>query len=142
MSERVEIGKLRVLSVAILIGALSGVAVLFLVPAPSTYPPGIGYPPSDFPFVFALVTVLQMVCVAVLATLVGVYLRTYRETRTPFALGLTVFLMILLLAYVITSPLAYDTFRLGLGPGLRYPLFTLVAFLEAIAFSLFLYLSL
>ena len=123
------------------LGILAGIATLYLVPAPSSFPPGLGYPPRDFPYIFAAVTILGMLDVVLLAALSALYWTTYRGVRSPFTLGLAVVFSVLFLGAVLVSPLAFDSLRMGLAPGLRYPLYSVTVGLETLAFALLLYFS-
>ena len=123
-------------------GVISGVLVLLCTPAPSSFPQGLGYPPSDFPAVFDAVTILTMVEVAVLIGLSATYWATYRNVRSPFTLSLAVAFSFFCLGAILGSPLVFDTFRLGLGPGLRYELYLLVVACFDAAFATLFYASL
>ncbi len=144
-SENSERGTLRtrllVVGGCLGLGVLAGLATLYFVPAPSTFPPGLGYPPKDFPYIFGAVTIFGMLDVVLLAALSTLYWSTYRSVRSPFTLGLGVVFSVLFLGAVLVSPLAFDSLRMGLAPGLRYPLYSVTVGLETLAFALLLYFS-
>jgi hypothetical protein len=83
--------------------------------------------------------ILTTVEVALMVSLVIVYLKVYRETRANFALGLVIVLAALLLQTVLSYPLVLGTEGVILVPG---PLATLADFLTIGAYTVFLYLSL
>jgi hypothetical protein len=83
--------------------------------------------------------VLTTVEVALMVSLVVVYLKVYSETRANFALGLVAVLSALLLQTVLSYPLVLGTEGVILVPG---TLTTLADFLTVGAYTVFLYLSL
>lgn len=83
--------------------------------------------------------ILTTVEVALLVSLVIVYLKVYSETKANFALGLVIVLGALLLQTVFSYPLVLGTEGVILVPGL---LTTLADFLTLGAYTVFLYLSL
>lgn len=123
-------------------GLLAGLVALWTVPPPSSFPPGLGYPPSDYPGVFDVITVIAMMTVAVLLALCVVYWSTYRTVRTPFTLGLALVFTILSLGALLASPFAFDTFRMGRFPDLGYPTDAIAELANLVAFSILLYVSL
>lgn len=121
-----------VLAVGLALGALLAVA-----PRPRGPGPGPG---SAFETLDDLDAILSTVALTFLVALLLVYARTFNDTGARFALGLIVVLAALLFQALLTSPFLFGIFghRLGgLGP------FVLVAdAFKAVAFSVFLYLSL
>ncbi len=83
--------------------------------------------------------ILTTVEVALLVSLVVVYVKVYSETRAHFALGLVIVLAALLLQTVFSYPLVLGTEGVILVPGI---LTTLADFLTIGAYTVFLYLSL
>jgi len=84
--------------------------------------------------------ILSVVVLAFLVALIVVYLRTYRDTRSTFALGLVVFLVALSAQASASSPFIIEAFGEGWsGLGAFYLVATVF---EAVALAVFLYLSL
>lgn len=134
------VGKLWVV-VALLAGIVAGVllAGLATLPEESRNPffrrvPVFNPDPS-----IRLHIILTTVEVALMVSLVIVYLKVYSETRAKFALGLVAVLSALLLQTVFSYPLVLGTEGVILVPG---PLTTLADFLTIGAYTVFLYLSL
>jgi len=134
------VGKLWVV-VVLLVGLVVGVLLsdLATLPEESREPffrrvPVFNPDPS-----IRLHIILTTVEVALLVSLVIVYLKVYRETRANFALGLVTVLVALLLQTVFSYPLVLGTEGVILVPGL---LTTLADFLTLGAYTVFLYLSL
>jgi len=128
--------------VVLIIGVAIG-AVLAAMPSPATEPwrghgrGGWGFQvesPDDVNII------LSTVSIALLAALLMVYSKTYRETKAKFALGLVAVLLALLLQSVLSSPLVYGAFGQSSG-GLGVFLLFAEIFKMA-AFTVFLYLSL
>jgi hypothetical protein len=105
-------------------------------PAGGHGPGGPMAPPAAVEF-FAVFSAID---VALLVALVVVYARTFRETRAQFALGLLVFLLVLLFEAFASSPFVFALF--GLQPGNLGPFLLLGAILEMVALVIFLALSL
>ncbi len=124
--------------VAVALGLVAGSVLAIATPAP-THPPGPHQGPApavgnQLPlFVSGLDLVL-------LVALLVVYLRTFSETRARFALGLVIFLVVLLFEAIVSSPALFGA--LGYAPGNLGFFFLLSDVLEAIALAIFLYLSL
>ncbi|MDE1882209.1 MAG: hypothetical protein KGI89_16870, partial [Euryarchaeota archaeon] len=104
----------------LLVGAVAGLATLWLIPAPASFPPGLGYPPADFPLAFDVVTVSSILRVTLLVALASIYWRAFLLLRAPFQLGLALAFTSLLASVTLGSPFVFDTLRLGFGPGLEY----------------------
>jgi hypothetical protein len=102
-------------------------------------PPPHGAGPAPLGLVEAF-TLFSAVDLALLIALVVVYLRTYRDTRAQFALGLVAFLFVLLFEAIANSPFVFAVF--GFGPGPLGPFLAIGAALEMAALALFLVLSL
>jgi hypothetical protein len=135
------VGKLWVL-VVLLGGLVSGVILSDLATMPDQGRPGFfrGVPYFNPDPTIRLHVVLTTVEVALLLSLVVIYLKIYTETKANFALGLVIVLGALLLQTVFSYPLV-----LGLeGPVLfvqgRLP--TISDILTISAYTVFLYLSL
>jgi len=133
-------GKLWVV-VVLLVGLVAGVllAGLATLPEESRYSffrrvPVFNPDPS-----IRLHIILTTVEVALMVSLVIVYLKVYSETRANFALGLVAVLSALLLQTLFSYPLVLGTEGVILVPG---PLTTLADFLTIGAYTIFLYLSL
>jgi len=134
------VGKLWVV-VVLLVGLVVGVilAGLATLPEQSRDPffrrvPVFNPDPS-----IRLHIILTTVEVALMVSLVVVYLKVYSETRGNFALGLVIVLSALLLQTVFSYPLVLGTEGVILVPG---TLSTLADFLTIGAYTIFLYLSL
>jgi len=133
-------GKLWVV-VVLLAGLVAGILLSDLATLPEEYRgpffqrvPVFNPDPS-----IKLHIILTTVEVALMVSLVIVYLKVYSETRANFALGLVAVLVALLLQTVFSYPLVLGTEGEILVPG---PLTTLADFLTTGAYTLFLYLSL
>jgi hypothetical protein len=128
-----------VLVILVVAIALAFGAVLAIATPPPAAPPGghsgpapsVGFPVQVF---------FSGVDIVLLGALVVVYLRTYAETMARFALGLVLFLSALLLQVVLTSPALFGAF--GYGPGNLGFFLLLGAVFEAVALTVFLFLSL
>ena len=136
-----RVGKLWVV-VVLLGGLVSGVVLSDLATMPDQGRPGFfrGVPYFNPDPTIRLHVVLTTVEVALLLSLVVIYLKIYAETKANFALGLVIVLGALLLQTVFSYPLV-----LGLeGPVLfvqgRLP--TISDILTISAYTVFLYLSL
>ena len=138
--------------VVLIIGAVVGV-VAFLLVAPHIVITG-GLTPFPFPefisrrAISALTSliaehiILSTVSIALLASLLMVYGKTYQQTRANFALGI----FVVLLALLFEATLDYPILQLSLGPvsssEFSSPLPTLADIFTVVAYSVFLYLSL
>jgi len=135
-------GKLWVV-VVLLVGLVAGILLegLATLPDESREPffRRIGVPVFNPDPSIRLHIILTTVEVALLVSLVVVYLKVYSETRANFALGLVAVLSALLLQTVFSYPLVLGTEGAILVPGL---LTTLADFLTLGAYTVFLYLSL
>jgi len=127
--------------IVLLVGLLLGAGLAFAVHVPpNSGPPG---PPGSSPPPIAVtqtVVVLSTLSLVLLAALILVYGRIYRDTRAPYTLGLLAFLAVLLLQTAVNSPLVFTAF--GLGPGSLGRFLALGDLLMSAALTLFLYLSL
>jgi hypothetical protein len=84
--------------------------------------------------------ILSTVSMVLLAALLLVYVKTYKETKAKFALGLVGVFLALLFQSILTSPLVYGAFGQaseGIGTFLL-----LADVFKIAAFTVFLYLSL
>jgi hypothetical protein len=133
-------GKLWVV-VALLAGLVAGVLLSDLATLPEEYRdpffrdvPVFNPDPS-----IKLHIALTTVEVALLVSLVVVYLKVYSETQANFALGLVVVLSALFLQTLFSYPLILGTQGVILVPG---TLTMLADFLTVGAYTVFLYLSL
>lgn len=137
----------------VVIGAVAG--VVLATAAPAVVPP-LSCPPPPSPnapvvpcpaspqntgsgYVQAEV-VLSTLAMLLLVALLVVYVRTYRDTRAPFMIGLVLFLLALLVETVLTSPFIYT--GLGFPPGKLAPFLTIGQLFMDAALAIFLYLSL
>ncbi len=84
--------------------------------------------------------VVSLVDQALLVSLIVVYVRTYRDTKARFALGLVVFLLALTVQSASSSLPVIGA--LGFGFGALGGFFLLSAVFESLALAIFLYLSL
>jgi hypothetical protein len=124
--------------IVVAVGLAAGFALAVVTPSPPS--PAMG-PPGPAPSVgFPLQVFFSGLDVVLLLALVIVYVRTYAQTRARFALGLVLFLAALLLQVVLSSPAFFRA--LGYGPGNLGFFFLLGGVFEAVALSVFLYLSL
>lgn len=109
-------------------------------PPPAPVPVCPSNPQSSGSGYVQVSVVLSSLAVALLVSLLIVYLRTYRETKAPYIIGLVLFLLALLVQTVLTSPFVYT--ELGLPPGKLAPFLTIGALFMDAALAIFLYLSL
>jgi hypothetical protein len=121
------------------VGIAAGLALSLLAPVPGTgpgpRPPGMRFDThADFD------VLLSTVSIALLSALVVVYLRTFRQTRANFALGLVVVLFALLLESLVASPVLIGAF--GHPFGALATFFLIADVFKSAAFAVFLYLSL
>lgn len=127
-------------AIVVIVGAVVGAALSIAFP-PMPGPPGPGGPPGRGPIgLDRAAYVLSTIDLAMLLALLAVYVRTYRETRARFALGLSAFLAALTLQTVFGSTLLFGAF--GFGPGGLGPFLFVSYLFETIALAIFLYLSL
>ena len=134
------VGKLWV-AVALLVGSLAGVLLsdIATLPEVDRNPFFFGVPVFNPDPAIKLHIVLTTVEVALLVSLVIVYLKVYSETKANFALGLVIVLSALFLQTLFSYPLILGTQGFILVPG---TLTTLADFLTVGAYTVFLYLSL
>jgi hypothetical protein len=134
------VGKLWVV-IVLLAGLLAGVLMSDLATLPEEYrvPFFRGVPVFNPDPLIKLHIVLTTVEVALLVSLVIVYLKVYSETHANFALGLVIVLSALFLQTLFSYPLILGTQGVILVPG---TLTTLADFLTIGAYTVFLYLSL
>jgi hypothetical protein len=128
----------------IIIGVVIGEAISYVTTSSQEYgpPPGrFGYFPhfqTDPLLEFHII--LTTVEVALLISLVVIYVRMYSQTRASFSLGLVVVLVALLVQTLLSYPLFIGYYgTVSLEPGLSSPsadIFTVCAY------AVFLYLSL
>ncbi len=121
-------------------GALVGLLLWFLHPFPRG---GRMLPPAgrpEFTDLAGIAGVFSMVDLAMLLALILVYVRTYRDTKARFALGLVLFLLALTVQSVTASLPVLAVF--GFGPGALGGFFLVSAVFESLALAIFLYLSL
>jgi hypothetical protein len=133
-------GKLWVV-VALLAGLVAGVLLSDLATLPEEYrdPFFRQFPVFNPDPYIRLHIVLTTVEVALLVSLVIVYLKVYSETQANFALGLVIVLSALFLQTLFSYPLILGTQGVILVPG---TLTMLADFLTIGAYTVFLYLSL
>ena len=134
------VGKLWV-AVVLLVGVVAGILLsdLATLPEENRSPFFFRVPVFNPDPWIRLHIVLTTVEVALMLSLVIVYIKVYSETRANFALGLVIVISALLLQTVLSYPLVLGTGGVILVPGL---LTTLADFLTVGAYSVFLYLSL
>ncbi|HUI00874.1 MAG TPA: hypothetical protein VLX56_04530 [Nitrososphaerales archaeon] len=132
------VGKLWVV-VVLLAGLVAGVLLSDLATLPTRNPIFRRFPLFNPDPLIRLHIVLTTVAVALMVSLVIVYLKVYVETKANFALGLVIVLAALLLQTVLSYPLVLGTSGVILVPGI---LTTLADFLTVAAYTVFLYLSL
>jgi hypothetical protein len=120
-------------------GIAGGLLMSALSPAPLLEP----RPPREF---FRLAShsdvdmLLSSVGIALLAALLIVYVRTYRQTGANFVMGLVFVLLALLVQSAVSSPMLIGVFGHPLGPLASF--FLVADVFKSAAFALFLYLSL
>lgn len=137
-SDRPGIPPVAWVAVALAIALAAGAVLALLTPAPPA--PGPGGPGPAPSVGFPIQVFFSGLDIVLLLALVAVYVRTYVETRARFALGLVIFLGALLLQVVLSSPAFFRA--LGYGPGNLGFFFLLGGVFEAVALTVFLYLSL
>jgi hypothetical protein len=128
------------LPVVIVVGVVVGLALSYVVPEP------FGYRMFGFDFAnrfresLILHMILSTVSIALLFSLIVIYLRVYADTGARFALGILVVMFALLIQSLFQYPLLlglFGNYPLEFGPLLSSAdLFTIAAY------SVFLYLSL
>lgn len=123
----------------ILVGLILGIGLSFFVPVPSPSP-GFHFQPFDMDPTIRFQVVLSTVGIALLVSLLAVYLRVYSETRANFAAGIAIVVAALLAQQLFDYPLLLyveGPFELGQGQILGFAdVFTVIAY------AVFLYLSL
>lgn len=126
--------------VVIACGAAIGGLLWFIHPSPA----GSGPPPPGGPTgstnLGQVAGIFSMVDLALLVSLIVVYVRTYLDTKARFALGLVLFLLALTVHTAASSVPVIGAFGFGFG-GLG-GFFLLSAGFESLALAIFLYLSL
>jgi hypothetical protein len=134
------VGKLWVV-VVLLVGLVAGVLLsdLATLPEEERNPFFFRVPVFNPDPAIRLHIILTTVAVALMVSLVIVYLKVYSETKARFALGLVIVLAALLLQTLFSYPLVLGTEGVILVPG---RLTTLADFLTIGAYAVFLYLSL
>ncbi len=137
---RSTVGKLWVV-IVLLAGLLSGVLISDLATIPREVRPDFfrGVPYFNPEPSIRLHVVITTMEVALLLSLVVIYLKIYSETRANFSVGLVVVLGALLLQTLLSYPLILGLEGVILVPG---RLTTLADFLTLGAYTVFLYLSL
>ncbi len=134
------VGKLWVV-VVLLVGLIAGILISDLATLPEIERPRFFQPVPVFnpdPSI-RLHIVVTTIEVALLVSLVLVYIKVYSETRANFALGLVVVLSALFLQTLFSYPLLLGTRGVIFVPG---TLTLLADFLTLGAYAVFLYLSL
>jgi hypothetical protein len=134
------VGKLWVV-VVLLAGLASGVLLSSLATLPRVARPvffrGVPYfNPEPSIRLHVLLTTME---VALLLSLVVIYLKVYSETKANFSVGLVIVLGALLLQTLLSYPLILGLEGVILVPGM---LSTIADFLTLAAYTVFLYLSL
>jgi hypothetical protein len=134
------VGKLWV-AVVLLAGLASGVLLSSLATLPRVARPvffrGVPYfNPEPSIRLHVLLTTME---VALLLSLVVIYLKVYSETKANFSVGLVIVLGALLLQTLLSYPLILGLEGVILVPG---RLSTIADFLTLAAYTVFLYLSL
>jgi uncharacterized membrane protein YedE/YeeE len=133
--------------IVLLVGLVVGLVLALVAPTPPAPGPpgpgggGPGGPGQGSPSSSRPTLVLSTVSLALLVALLVVYGRTYRTTRAPYVLGLVLFLFVLLVQGILSSPLVFSAVGVGPGSGLGR-LLEVAQFLMCAALALFLYLSL
>lgn len=126
--------------VVLVVGLALGGALLTLHPTPFGQVPSSEEGSESSQNLGHVAGVLSVVVLALLVALIVVYFRTYRDTRSSFALGLLVFLVALTAQAIVSSPFTIEAFGEGWsGLGAFY---LVASAFEAMALALFLYLSL
>lgn len=133
-------GALPWVPIVVLLGGALGLVEILLWPVhggPGGPPPHGPVTPLPSAEAFA---VLSAVNCALLIALVAVYVRTFAETQSQFALGLVFVLVALLFEAIVSSPFVFALF--GYGPGNVGAFLALGSALEVVALVVFLALSL
>lgn len=133
-------GRLAWVLVVIVVGLALGAILSAVHPTPHGPPPAPSPGPVGSQNLGRAAAIVSAIDLALLVGLIVVYVRTYRDTRARFALGLVVFLVALTVQATASSPAVIGAFGLGSG-GLGGFYFVATLF-EAIALAVFLYLSL
>jgi ABC-type anion transport system duplicated permease subunit len=127
-----------VLIVGLLVGEL--ISYVSAVPEDKRGDPFRHFPEHFTDPLFGLHIVFTTIEVALLISLLVIYLRTYAETRARFALGLVVVLGAFLVQALLSYPLVAGLLGpVNMGPGLSSQISDVVTIC---AYTIFLYLSL
>ena len=139
-TKKSRVGKIWVV-IVLLVGLIWGILISDLATLPQEGRPDFfrGVPYFNPGPSIRLHVVLTTIEVALLLSLVVIYLKVYSETKAPFSLGLVAVLGALLLQTVLSYPLILGLQGVILLPGL---LSTLADILTLTAYTIFLYLSL
>ncbi|MDA4116960.1 MAG: hypothetical protein OK455_01270 [Thaumarchaeota archaeon] len=135
-----RVGKIWVV-IVLLVGLIFGVLISDLATLPEEGRPDFfrGVPYFNPEPSIRLHVVLTTIEVALLVSLVVIYLKVYSETKANFSLGLVVVLGALLLQTILSYPLILGLEGFIILPGI---LSTVADFLTLGAYAVFLYLSL
>ena len=124
--------------VVIAVGVLAGLALSIFGPGPRVGP-GHGFFPQ-MEAVLTLRVILTTTSIALLVSLLVVYLRMYVQTKANFVLGLVVMLSALLLNSVLSHPLLLlQAEPMPFGPG---AFLSTADVFTVVAYGVFLFLSL
>ncbi|HTW56470.1 MAG TPA: hypothetical protein VMG36_08545 [Thermoplasmata archaeon] len=126
--------------VVVAVGFAIGAAAVALHPAPHGPPPPPSPGPAGSQNLGRIASVVSTLDLALLVALLGVYVRTYRDTRARFVLGLVIVLLALLVQAAASSPAVIGAF--GLASGGLGGFYFVASLFEALALAVFLYLSL
>ncbi len=125
----------------LIIGAIAGEISYYVI---GSAPDFLRLPPFGARFGLEIFrqfhVILSTISISLLIALMIVYMRTYRQTKANFALGILVVLFALLFQSILTYPLLVDLMdRSLIRPGFSSPIADIFMI---IAYSVFLYLSL
>lgn len=139
MDNRLKIGIIFAILVAVAILATIWVIIQEAPPFTPRGLPGTNFIPGDLEFFYAANSILSAVNIALLIVLTLIYVDIYVKTRSQFTIGLLIFALVFLMKDLTSSPLIISLFRFrayGLGPFEFLP-----GLFEFFALSILLYLS-
>ena len=141
MSTRFKIG--IILTVLVTVAVVAALWALVFLHDPAFQlrraPPPSGFVPGDFEYFYIAFTIISTVNIALLAIVLVTYVDLYKKTRSPFTVGLIIFVLAFFLKDISSHPFVTGLFSFrayGLGPFAFLP-----GLFEFAALAVLLYLS-
>ena len=141
MSTRFKIG--MILTVLTVVAVVTALWALVFLHDPAFQlrraPPSSGFVPGDFEYFYIAFTIISTVNIALLVKVLLTYVDLYKKTRSPFTVGLIIFVLAFLLKDISSHPFVTGLFSFrayGLGPFAFLP-----GLFEFAALAVLLYLS-